>query len=573
MKTMNKKIALYALVLLLLPAQVFAVDPVTGGKFFQLDGGGQGQGPFRLLRNRPSATPAAATTLTATLSVSPSTAEAGQPVLVTWSSVGASLCVGRNFATGNAPEGSVILTPAQSTTFTIVCNNASGTSGAPVQKNFTEPQIYANAAFKADILANGNVTSAGRGIFAGNDITVNRICSLLDPGSVAAFWGKRGYDSPEDNTILVWDGINWSAPRVTSHTNSRLVTPWLTCQKSGPGTVSQSRSVIINGVAPTCSLVCSGNSVVNSCTGATVQACTTSCVNASDPTSTGPTSGPASGGTAASASLVPKVTRVFTTTQIYANADFKNDIMVNGGLTLGGNSIYTGNSVAVNRICSVIMPGSVAKTWGARKYSSPEDNRMLFWRNGVWLSQRAGDSTNSHISGSLTCEGPGVPNADGSNPGGPGSNGPGNAYCELPPEVPGVCTPAPVCVGPDMHTQDAECKTTFVRSCAVGCSAGACVGSLPVPDPVVTLTTEPALFRRGNSCKLVFSATNARSCTLTGKGVNSTFGTVTGTLSQTTVSTPPLQNTEPYSLKCTNSAGVSAVKNVDCRILPSYIEI
>jgi len=51
----------------------------------------------------------------------PATITAGDPVTVTWTSC-ATTCTGTNFDTGGAPEGSVVVYPTTTTTYTATCD-------------------------------------------------------------------------------------------------------------------------------------------------------------------------------------------------------------------------------------------------------------------------------------------------------------------------------------------------------------------------------------------------------------------------------------------------------------------
>ena len=52
----------------------------------------------------------------------PATITAGDPVTVTWTSCATS-CQGTNFDTGGEPEGSVVVYPTITTTYTATCDN------------------------------------------------------------------------------------------------------------------------------------------------------------------------------------------------------------------------------------------------------------------------------------------------------------------------------------------------------------------------------------------------------------------------------------------------------------------
>ena len=73
---------------------------------------------------------------TATLTATPASITSGQSSTLTWSSDNATSCTGTNFSTGNAVSGTVTVSPTVTTTYSISCTGAGGTS-TPVSATVT----------------------------------------------------------------------------------------------------------------------------------------------------------------------------------------------------------------------------------------------------------------------------------------------------------------------------------------------------------------------------------------------------------------------------------------------------
>jgi len=73
---------------------------------------------------------------TATLSANPTSIVSGNSSALTWSSANATSCTGTNFSTGGATSGTVSVSPSTTTTYSVVCSGAGGTS-APVNATVT----------------------------------------------------------------------------------------------------------------------------------------------------------------------------------------------------------------------------------------------------------------------------------------------------------------------------------------------------------------------------------------------------------------------------------------------------
>ncbi len=78
-------------------------------------------------------TPAPTVLLTAT----PDSIGSGESSTLEWSSENATSCTGTNFATGNATSGIVIVSPTQTTTYTVTCNGAGGEASDSAEVIYT----------------------------------------------------------------------------------------------------------------------------------------------------------------------------------------------------------------------------------------------------------------------------------------------------------------------------------------------------------------------------------------------------------------------------------------------------
>ena len=111
--------------------------------------------------------------VTATLTASSNTILNGQNTTLTWGTNG-TRCVGTNFSTGNAPSGSLLVTPTTTTTYGVACDNGGATTPAsttitvnPVTASLsaTPPTISMNSVLTnstgASIGASRSTTSSG----------------------------------------------------------------------------------------------------------------------------------------------------------------------------------------------------------------------------------------------------------------------------------------------------------------------------------------------------------------------------------------------------------------------------
>ena len=147
--------------------------------------------------------------------------------------------------------------------------------------------------------------------------------------------------------------------------------------------------------------------------------------------------------------------------------------------------------------------------------------------------------------------------------------------------------PATSCLGPDDAVINSGESRVYYNSVAGKCdsrtltcnntvltpagtytlaSAGSsCTGILPT---ITQFKMDPDTANAGGSCNMIWTSTNADSCTIKGPG----FGTA-GANAVTSGSklTPPISGTSPYTLTCTSSAG-SVSKTAVCRLNASIHE-
>lgn len=95
---------------------------------------------------------------------------------------------------------------------------------APGGTTFTvsvDPHVI--AAVITDASTNGGVTGATftNAGFYPDAATMNRVCHLVEAGSVATTFGSRSYNSPGNNSVLLWNGTNWVRVGARSY-NSHL---------------------------------------------------------------------------------------------------------------------------------------------------------------------------------------------------------------------------------------------------------------------------------------------------------------------------------------------------------------
>lgn len=109
------------------------------------------------------------------------------------------------------------------------------TNGGPTQtKVHSEAEAYNSSAVKAELLTYGINLPAVQGNtgFAGDQVTMNRVCELVDgPGATAKTYGKEGYSSPSNNAVVKYANGAWTRISATAFNNHLRFT--FTCEKLG----------------------------------------------------------------------------------------------------------------------------------------------------------------------------------------------------------------------------------------------------------------------------------------------------------------------------------------------------
>lgn len=103
----------------------------------------------------------AASTPTASVSLSPASISAGYSSALTWSSTNATSCTGTGFSTGGALSGTVSVSPSQTTTYSVSCTGAGGTATASATLTVTAPSSSPSISLTASpsvVTAGGSTT-------------------------------------------------------------------------------------------------------------------------------------------------------------------------------------------------------------------------------------------------------------------------------------------------------------------------------------------------------------------------------------------------------------------------------
>ena len=132
---------------------------------------------------------------------SPSFREGDAPIGLTWSSSNAVSCVGTNFSTGGALNGSTSVTPTVTTTYTLTCTNANGSSQSAVTVTYSVNQ--APSAPTISGAQTGKVGTAYQYTLTSTDPEGDQV--------------KNGIDCNNDGTIDSWASLaNSGTPQVLS---------------------------------------------------------------------------------------------------------------------------------------------------------------------------------------------------------------------------------------------------------------------------------------------------------------------------------------------------------------------
>lgn len=201
--------------------------------------------------------PAAPTSGTCALTITPSTVVAGESATLSWTSTGVtSLTIDRGIGSV-AASGSMIITPTTSGTYSATGSSQSSTNTSLV--SHTETDAYTNTAVIADLQVSGTAVGPGIG-FAAEKISMDRVCAdIHGSGSTAGTWGARSYNSPGNNYVVRFNGTSWS--RVGAKSFNSHLSASFTCNVSqavsGPsvqcaaGTVTVTQPVIQEPITKT----------------------------------------------------------------------------------------------------------------------------------------------------------------------------------------------------------------------------------------------------------------------------------------------------------------------------------
>ncbi|MFQ5541169.1 MAG: hypothetical protein ACE5F4_02910, partial [Candidatus Paceibacteria bacterium] len=83
--------------------------------------------------------------------------------------------------------------------------------------------------------------------FHADKLTADRLCSVLFPGTVNGTFGSRKYKSPENNTVLIWNGSSWtqrSAKGANSHIEGKDTFTCVTASTFGTHALSGSHTFV-----------------------------------------------------------------------------------------------------------------------------------------------------------------------------------------------------------------------------------------------------------------------------------------------------------------------------------------
>jgi hypothetical protein len=135
--------------------------------------------------------------------------------------------------------------------------------------------------------------------------------------------------------------------------------------------------------------------------------------------------------------------------------------------------------------------------------------------------------------------------------------------------VPGLCSPAFVCRGNDLHQVTGEECTdeAFVQTCSYACASGACI--LP-PPPSGSIRVSPSLVRQNDTTQVIWSASNVSSCNVTENNPDIADAWTESSGEET--SSPITQRTT-YTLSCTGIDGSTLTRTATVNLIPVFEEL
>jgi hypothetical protein len=232
----------------------------------------------------------------ATLIANPTTINSGQSSTLTWSSTNATACTGTGFSTGNAASGGpVAVSPTTTTTYSMACTGAGGTSPvANATVTVSNPAPTANLTASPTTINSGqssnlswsstNATSCtGTGFSTGNAVSGGPV--TVSPKGTTTYsvtcTGAGGTSSPANATVTVnacsftpdlsQPGTSWTLIHGAFCTLNNPINaqPWQTSlieikqSNLGGDTISNYGSLFLNSTFPTLSTVPNAKDLVS----------------------------------------------------------------------------------------------------------------------------------------------------------------------------------------------------------------------------------------------------------------------------------------------------------------------
>jgi hypothetical protein len=178
---------------------------------------------------------------TASISASPTTITQGGSSTLTWSSTNANTCSGSNFNTGNAPSGSVTVTPSSTTSYNVTC---SGPGGSKTSNTVT---VTVNP--PANNPPTGNLDYASCSTYGGWAIDFDTINSAIavhfymDGGFIGGVTANQYRQDLQNAFGSGGHGFTFGVPSQYQTTGTHSVTAYAIDSQNGPyntniGTIS-----------------------------------------------------------------------------------------------------------------------------------------------------------------------------------------------------------------------------------------------------------------------------------------------------------------------------------------------
>ena len=127
------------------------------------------------------------------------------------------------------------------------------------------------------------------------------------------------------------------------------------------------------------------------------------------------------------------------------------------------------------------------------------------------------------------------------------------------------CSVGYYCSGTNLYYRNSSCQASLAQACTYGCSAGACISP---PQPGVSLwQVRPTLVRSGDRVNVNWSASNVRSCSVSGSNGDHWSGP-----SGAQISSPIIAQTV-FTLSCVGTDDSALVQSTTVNVIPEFQEI